>query len=433
MRRLLLLCMLFLTLMSGCRAPQDGKTRVRVIFWGAPEEVEIITNTIREWEKNHPDILVILEHATYNQYCEKILTQVAGDSGPDVIFTDITYFYTFQSHDMFLDLTPYVNQSKPPLTSRFFPEIMKPFTSDGKIYCIPRDIAPITCIYYNKGMFDEAGIPYPTDDWDWNKFLYTCRKLTVREGNNITRYGFFGVEWQNFVFSNGGRLVDNEDRPTRCALNSPEAREGLQFFHDLIYKEKVMPSPQQMAASGMSTVQYFINEKVAMYLTGIWETPQLRTLQEKAREEGKKFDWDIVQFPKGPDGTRGTRTGGSGYAILKTTKHPEASWEVVKALAGGGGQRELARTGLAQPADRMIAESEVWAGTTNIPSNRKTLNDAVRHVVFDPNHPKWSYFQMNVINREMELFLINRQDLDTTLKTIDANLNTALRKNAVKP
>jgi ABC-type glycerol-3-phosphate transport system substrate-binding protein len=424
--------MVLLILLAGCPAPQDGKTRIRVIFWGAPEEVEIITNTIREWEKDHPEILVILEHGSYNQYCEKILTQVAGDSGPDVIFTDIPYFYTFQSHDMFLDLTPFVNQTKPPLTSRFFPEIMKPFTSDGKIYCIPRDIAPITCIYYNKRMFEEAGIPYPTDDWDWNKFLYVARKLTVREGENISRYGFFGAEWPNFVFSNGGRIVDDEDNPTRCALNTPQARQGLQFYHDLIYKEKVMPSMQQMAASGMNTVQYFINEKVAMYLTGIWETPPLRTLQEKARKEGKKFEWDIVQFPKGPNGLRGTRTGGSGYAILKTTKHPEAAWEVVKALAGAGGQTELARTGLAQPADRTIAESEVWAGSTNIPSNRKTLNDAVRHVIFDPNHPKWPYFQMNIVNREMELFLINRQDLDTTIKAIEANLNTALRKNAAK-
>src|SRR6185503_5931935 len=115
MRRILLIVLtVFIGLFSGCRAKEDGKTRIRVTFWGAPEEVKIITNTIQNWEKDHPDIVVILEHASYPQYCEQILTQVAGESGPDVIFTDITYFYTFQSHDMFLDLTPYVNRSKPP-------------------------------------------------------------------------------------------------------------------------------------------------------------------------------------------------------------------------------------------------------------------------------------------------------------------------------
>lgn len=430
MRRILLIALaFFIGLFSGCRAPQDGKTRVRVTFWGGPEEVKIITDTIREWEKGHPDIVVILEHASYGQYCEQILTQVAGDSGPDVIFTDIPYFFSFQSHDMFLDLTPFVNRTKPPLTERFFPEIMKPFTRNGKIYCIPRDIAPITCIYYNKKMFEEAGIPYPTDDWDWNKFLYVCRKLTVRDGDHVSRYGFFGSSWENFVLSNGGRIVDSEEHPTRCALNSPQAREGLQFYYDLIYKEKVMPSSQQMAASGMSTAQYFVNEKTAMYHSGIWETPPLRTLQEQAKKEGKTFDWDIVQFPKGPGGKRGTRTGGSGYCILRTTKHPEAAWEVVKALAGPQGQTDLAKTGLAQPADRTIAESEVWAGTSNIPSNRKTLNDAVKYVIFDPNHPKWTYFNNTIITREMELYLIQRQDLDTTIKAICNGLDAALRKN----
>ena len=432
-RSLLLVLTLLFVLLAGCREPEDGKTRIRVTFWGVPEEKKIITDTIRNWEKNHPDIVVILEHASYPNYCEKILTQVAGDSGPDVIFTDIPYFFTFQSHDMFLDLTPYVNRTQPPLTSRFFPEIMKPFTRDAKIYCIPRDIAPITCVYYNKKAFQEAGIPLPTDDWDWNKFLYICRKLTRRDGERVTRYGFYGWEWVNFVFSNGGRIVDSEEHPTRCVLDSPEAREAIQFYHDLIYKEKVMPSPQQIAASGMNTAQYFANEVTAMYLTGIWETPQLKTLQEQAKKEGKSFDWDIVQFPKGPRGTRGTRTGGSGYAILRTTKHPDAAWEAVEALAGAQGQTDLARTGLAQPADSTIAESDVWAGTGNVPSNRKTLNDAVKYVVFDPYHPKWPYFQNNIVNREMELYLLNLQDLDTTIKAITADLNTALRKNAVQP
>jgi ABC-type glycerol-3-phosphate transport system substrate-binding protein len=431
-RTALLILTLLIVLFVGCRAPEDGKTRVRVTFWGSPEEVKIITDTIHEWERDHPDIVVILEHANYPNYCEKILTQVAGNSGPDVIFSDIPYFFTFEAHDMFLDLTPYVNRTKPPLTERFFPEIMKPFTRHGKIYCIPRDIAPITCIYYNKKLFDQAGIPYPTDDWDWDKFLYICRKLTVREGERVTRYGFYGWEWANFVYSNGGRLVDSEEYPTKCVLDTPEARRGLQFYHDLIYKEKVMPSPQQIAASGMNTAQYFANEVTAMYLTGIWETPQLRTLDEKAKEQGKDFKWDIVQFPKSPGGKRGTRTGGSGYAILRTTKHPEAAWEVVKALAGAKGQSDLARTGLAQPADRTIAESEVWAGTNNIPPNRKTLNDAVKYVVFDPSHPKWPYFQNNIVNRQMELYLINRQDLDTTIRNITTELNAVLRKNPVQ-
>ena len=433
MRRIFLLILTLMFAFAGCRAPEDGKTRVRVTFWGCAEEVKIINDTIRRWEKNHPDIVVILEPSYYPNYCEKILTQVAGDSGPDVIFTDITYFFTFQAHDMFLDLTPFVNQTHPPMTSRFFPEIMKPFSRDGKIYCIPRDIAPITCMYYSKKPFQDAGIPYPTDDWDWNQFLTICRKLTQRDGDRVTRYGFYGWEWGNFIFSNGGRIVDNEEHPTRCVIDSPQAREALQFYHDLIYKEKVMPSPQQLYASGMNTAQYFTNEKTVLYLSGIWETPQMRTLQEQAKEQGKNFEWDIVQFPKGPHGQRGTRTGGSGYAILRTTKHPDAAWEVVKALAGTEGQTDLARTGLAQPADRLIAEGAVWAGTNNIPSNRRTLNDAVKYVVFDPYHPKWIYFYNTILMRQIELYLINQQDLDTTVKAITAELNTALRKNAVKP
>ncbi|MBV9463183.1 MAG: sugar ABC transporter substrate-binding protein [Verrucomicrobiae bacterium] len=391
-------------------------------FWGAPEEVEIISSIIHEWEKSHPDIVVILEHGDYPNYVEKILTQVAGRAGPDVIFTDITYFYSFAAHDMFLDLTPYIAQTQPPLTARFFPEIMHQFTREGRVYCIPRDIAPITVIYYNKKAFQQVGLPPPTDDWDWAKFLDTSRRLTMRDGDRVVRYGYYGYEWANFIFSNGGSIVDNVDHPTRCTMDSPEAREALQFYYDLIYKERVAPSPATINASGMNQAQYFGSEKTAMYLSGIWETPQLLTLKTK-------FDWDIVPFPRGPKGLRGTRTGGSGYAILKTTTHPKEAWEVVKALAGPEAQTRMALTGLAQPADQTIALGPAWAKRQDPPKNRGMLNEAVKHIIFDPNHPKWSYFQNSIINPEIELFILGHQNLDQTVKNINVQLNTALRKS----
>src|SRR6185503_10150563 len=98
------------------------------------------------------------------------------------------------------------------------------------------------------------------------------------------------------------------------------------------------------------------NGKAAIYLSGIWEVPQLKTLQE----QNKNFEWDIVQFPKKHGENWRTRAAGSGYSILKTSRHPKESWEVVKALAGPDGQRMLGLTGLAQPADRQIAEGDAW-------------------------------------------------------------------------
>ena len=171
----------------------------------------------------------------------------------------------------------------------------------------------------------------------------------------------------------------------------------------------------------MDQAQYFVNQKVAMYLSGIWETPELLTLKSQ-------FKWDIAPFPKGPKGLRGTRTGGAGYAVLKTTKYPDVAWEVVKALAGDEGQKELAMTNLAQPAHQVIASGPAWALRRDPPRNRAMLNEAVKYIVFDPFHPKWSYLQNSIINPEMELYILQRQELDKTVKKITVQLNTALRK-----
>jgi multiple sugar transport system substrate-binding protein len=427
MRRLLafVVILAFTLQMAGCGSNEGAgkpkKTQVKVAFWGSPEEIEIITTTINNWQKDHPEVQVKLEHIPFGSYVSKILTEIAGRSGPDIIASEVNMFVSFADKDIFVDLKPFIDKDTTFNLNDFFPEVVDRYTVNGKVLGIPRDTAPFACIYYNKKLFDEAGVPYPTDDWDWNDMLDKAKKLTkLNKDGKVEVFGFYSDMWPNFVLSNGGKIVDDVKHPAKCLINSPESIDGLQYLVDLSHKYKVSPTSNTFRNLGLGVIQMFMMQKVAMFHSGIWETPLIR--------KAKDFDWDVAMFPKGPKGVRKFGTGGTAYGILKTTKNSEAAWEVLKALSGDDGQIMLAESGLAQPANKKIAEGEHFAGSSKPPLNKKMLNEAVKYCVYDPFNSKWREIRDLYINPEFDLMFNNLKPVKEAVDAIIPKANELLKE-----
>ncbi len=422
----------FLLCFTGC-SPDHSKSNtsgtadsnkpieIRVAFWGSPDEINITTEIINRWQKIHPDIIVKLEHTPYRGYADKLLTRIAGRAAPDIICTEVDLFVTFQSKNVLLDLTPYVGGDPEFDFKDFYPQIISRFTVDNKLYAVPRDTAPFACVYYNKKLFDEAKVPYPTDDWDMNDMLDKAKKLTkVDKDGRATQYGFYAWAWMNFVYSFGGSLVDDVKNPKTCTLNSRESEEGLQFYSDMINKYKVQPSVTVMTNLAMGVQGMFMTGRLAMFSSGIWETPGLRKIQD--------FDWDVVMFPKGPTGKRGFGTGGSGYCILKESRHPREAFEVIKALAGKEAQMALAETGLAQPAMMSIAMSSLWANDGKIPYNKKMLDSAMKYVIYDPFTPAWREAKEMYVIPELDLLFGGKKTAQSAVAAFINKVNYLIKR-----
>jgi len=409
---------------AGSKASKNlpQKTVVKIAFWGSPVEIDIIKNSTKEWEAQHPEIEVRFEHTPFGGYTSKILTRIAGGAAPDIIATEVNMFVSFASKGVLENLSPYLAKDTDFSIKDFFPEVVDWFTVDGKVLAIPRDTAPFACVFYNKDLFDREGVPYPEDDWTWEDMLAKAKALTKTDENGrITQYGFYGWAWQNFVYGAGGALVDDVKNPTKCLLGNPESKEGLQFYVDLINRYKVMPTPVAMANLGMGVDIMFSSGRLAMFLSGIWETPTLRT---------RKFRWDVAMFPVGPRGVRRFGTGGTGYAILKSSKNKEAAWLVVKALTGARGQEELAEKGLAQPARKAVSEGPAFAKNDGLPLNKKMLNEAVQYARYDPFHPMWRELEGKVITPELELLFNGRETVPEAMDKLVPEIDDALSQKS---
>jgi ABC-type glycerol-3-phosphate transport system substrate-binding protein len=400
-----------------------GKPTIKIAIWGGTDEIDMLTKIVNEWQQTHPEVIAKLEHIPGGSYTNKLLIQMAGGTAPDIMFVEVNIFVNFWAMDAFMDLKPFIAKDPDFKLDDFFPEVVDRFTIGGKLYCIPRDTAPFACVYYNKKLFDEAGVAYPTDDWNWSDLLDKAEKLTKRaEYNKITQYGFYGWTWENFVYSNGGGIVDDVANPKEFTLARKEAIEGLTFYADLINKYKVSPSPVEFGNLGMGAQQLFMSGKLAMYQSGFWESTLFKNI--------KDFDWDVAMFPEGPTGIRHFGTGGSGYCILKSTKYPELAWEIVKQLTNQKAQIALAEMGLAQPAIKSIAMGPYFAGSSAPPKNKGMLNEAVKYVTYEPFHIKWREIKELYLVPQLDLVFNGTETVENTISKVTPEANKLLKEKS---
>jgi multiple sugar transport system substrate-binding protein len=374
---------------------KNEETNLLVFSWGDLEENQVLIDLINDFMKLNPFITVALRRTPYVKYSEMVLAFLKG-RGPDVIFVEVNNFAEFFHQRILEPLDSYVKTDHLDF-SDFYPAVLDRFTSKGQTYVLPRDTAPWCLVYYNKSAFDEANVPYPKDDWNWDQFVETALKVQKKsQSGEVLRWGLIDDKLlpSAWIFSAGGSFADDVHQPTRWTFAvDPLTLKGIQFRYDLIHKYKVSLAPSKIAGFTESEgSDMFRFGSAAMYLSGLKWTPHFREITN--------FKWDVAMLPKGPDGDRAFATGGSGYAITRQSKNKEIAWKLVKYLTGEEAERKRMASGLAQPALRKMASSDLFLDRKD-PLNKKILIDAVQYVKYFPLCGNWQEVE-NLITTGLE-------------------------------
>lgn len=253
---------------------------------------------------------------------------------------------------------------------------------EGDMYAFPIFFVE-TIMYYNKDMFDAAGVDYPTTDWTWDDFLAASQALTIDENEDglMDQYGyyFFGryAHVESWVYQNNGRLLA-ADRTTF----EPDAAavETIEFLNSLINEYGVAPTPAEM--EGLDNP--FRTGLVAMWIDGIWNIGGNRDT------EGLNFG--ISTVPRGPQWEQDVAYGWADMvSIASTSANPEAAFDFVTCLAGEN--RTIERSGTTSiPSYRPLATSEAWLETDLLPENKGLALEWAENVgptTFTPGWGEW--------------------------------------------
>lgn len=361
--------------------------------WGSAEEMAVTRELVAEFEATHPNIHVEILHIP-DQYYQKLHILIAGGMAPDVIFTNSIYFPVYAGQGIFRDLTPYLAQSRSLKPSDFFPASLKAFTwtpaqGAGMLGAIPRDISDLV-VFYNRDLFQAAGVKDPEDAWTWEAFLEKARALTV-DADQDGHPEQFGVSfnrtpplfWLPFVWSAGGDLFSADF--SKVLLNSPEAIRGLTFYSD--WRNRYHIAPRQVESGSATMSQLFLQQKIAMMVSGRWSVPVFR--------EQAKFHWDVVPLPRGPAGSR-VGIDGSGYALSAQAAHPEAGWALIEFLTSRKALEKVTSSGLIVPARQDVAHSNVFLNPDASPKNSRAFIQVIADGVPTHTPPRWNEISENL-------------------------------------
>lgn len=316
--------------------------------WGDLAEQAVWQAMADDFNAANPDIKVKIDVSDQETYWEKLDGLFASQTPPDVFAMDTALYPDWQSRGMLLNLQPYIDAT-PGLLDGLFKNPLKVYQRDDGYYGLPRDFQA-TVMFYNKDLFDQAGLPYPSKDWTWDDLRAMAQTLTVDEnGDGIPeQYGFAcdlsDMEqcWSEAIWSYGGEVV-NDDH-TKTLIAEPAARQAWKLFYDMTFVDQSMPDSQALAELGDDP---FKTGKVAM-------TPMDHSTMPGYADTD--FQWDVLVMPAGP-ATQATSLDTTGLVVSKDSPYPNEAWEFIKYVLSPQGQKHLTQLGRTVPVNKLVAES----------------------------------------------------------------------------
>ena len=410
--------LLSVLLVVGCGSQSKDSTHTLVIScWGDEAEYAILSGLAKKFGSQNPGWSIQIQRTPYDEYITKLLTQSAGGVLPDVLFMGVDEALQFYPRGLLEPLDAYMEADKDFHLSDYFSESFEPFRFKGKLYVLPRDFGTISLVYYNKDLFERAGLKLPTDDWDWDEFLADARALTKRDASGRTSCWGFVDDWINpdpWVYSLGAYWTDSALHPAHWKFDDPLLARGIQYRADLTLKYHVAPNEADRTAMGaMGSADTFLNGQAAMFFSGIWKTPYLRQI--------KNFQWDVAMFPKGPTGKRGFWLGSACYGLSSSSKNKEMSWKLIKFMTGEEAERTFAATGFAVPAYRKVAESKAFLDDLP-PRNKKMILKSIPFGVWYPFAANWMELKDGVIRPELDRVWSGQETAVSACAKIQKNL-----------
>jgi multiple sugar transport system substrate-binding protein len=369
-----------------------------------------------------------------------LATQLAGGKGPDVV-GPVGIKGTNQFEGQWLDLAPLI-ESQHFDTSVYSAEAMKSQTDvDGKQVAIPFGVYP-SMVWYNKDLFDEAGIDYPPakfgdkyadgSDWTWDKLRELAKKLTLDSAgkdatdpafnpDKVVQWGYhpqFGDTLQHVGTMYGAGSFGADDKKT--AQIPPQWLQAWKDRHDMIWKDHSVPNAKQFNSDTLNKGNAFQTGKIAMATTHLWYQCCLKDSKNNALTF-----WDLAAMPS-YNGKITAPLHADTFRLMKGSQHPEAAFKVLAYFLTTANADLLKIYGsmpaiASQQDDFFKALDATW---TQHP-NWQVVKDALNYADV-PNHESWTPAFVKTDERagvlQTKINTDPKLDLDAEAKTMQADM-----------
>ncbi len=394
-RRMAGLAFLLLLVLSACRSFDSEQEKISFMVFGDPAEFNAYQELVDAFHQEHPEIEVELIHVpSQNDYRTRLATEFAASTPPDVTLMNYRRYAAFAAQDLLEPIGPYLDESELISEEDFYPVALQGFIWNSELICLPQNLSSLV-IYYNKDMFDAAGVPYPPDKWTWDEFLATAQALTrdLDGDGDIDQYGIgISPEVQRlapFVWQNGGPIVDDDIQARRTTFARPPSLEAFQWFVDLRQEHEVVPTRAEEAAQDSES--RFIAGTIGMFFNSRRGTPTYREIES--------FSWDVAPLPSRE--TSASILHSDAYCLSATAENKDAAWTFIEFANSVEGQTIVAGSGRTVPSLISVAESDAFLDPDQAPARSRVFLDAIPIVRLVPVLSTWDEIERTA-NEEID-------------------------------
>ncbi len=366
------------TVLAGCGGANDSGgsdagatgTITYFTFSAAPDHLADLDAIKAEFQQQNPGITVEVRTAAYADYFTALQTAIAGGTAPDTFELNYENFVTYARAGALLALDDQAKADRDYESGRVYPKALEAFNHQGKLYAVPSTFSNVV-LFYNKKLFDAAGVAYPTANWTWTDEKAAAEKLT-NKAEGI--YGDFQPvtfhEFYKALAQTGGSFLSADGK--KATFNDAKGLEAAQWL--LSKPGTVQPTVAEIGGKADFDTALFKSGKLAMWHNGIWQISGL------AGTAG--LDFDIVTEPGNKQKANAVFMNAT--AVSAKTSKATAAWKWARFL---GISQKTVQTRLASnwelPAVNDQAAFDTYLKQTP-PANRKAVFDALNNIALPP-------------------------------------------------
>lgn len=349
---------------------EPEKVTLKVALWDY-SNLEYYKTMFASFMEKYPNINIEPIEFAADEYDNTLTTQLGGKQDFDVVFTKGTYALSSliqQGHVLPLDELIAGDSS---FNKDNYQGLVDQLGLGGKIYGIPfrKDN---NMIFYNKDLFDAAGVEYPTDGMTMAEYHELAARMTSGTGNDKV-YGAHVHTWPSNVNQYARRIeaFDYLDKETYFSLK-PYYEEILAMQDEGLIQDYGSLKSSNIHYSGV-----FYNQQAAMLQMGSWFINMLC--------ENAKFNWGCCSLPNEKGTGNDVGVGGvTPVSIGAYGKHPEEAWKLITYICGEEGASVLAKAGIVpgygSPAIYQIFD-DIPKTHPNAPENLSAYLDLDKFVI----------------------------------------------------
>lgn len=407
-----------MTFLVGCKGGSTEtsgteKKKLTVSVWDN-DMSPMFTAVTEAFKAENPDVEIEFIDTQADEYDNKLTVMLSGgDSDPDVIFVkNAETQVTMQKKGQIMNLDEYIKKDNFDLSP--YGGIGEMLKMDGSNYTLPYRKDWYT-LYYNKDLFDAAGVAYPSEDMTWDEYEQLAKKMTSnKNGSNV--FGSHNHTWMALVSNWAVQDGKNDLMADDYSFLKPYYEQALRM-----QKEGTIQSYANLKTSSIHYVSSFEQGQVAMVPMGSWF---LTTLINDKEAGNFNFDWGVTRIPH-PQGVEAGTTVGSvtPVAINSKTDNADLAWEYVKFVTGEKGAEILADNGLF-PAYESESVTNKLAQIKGFPEDGKSALTTTGFVFDRPLHEKMASVR-KVIEEEHDLIMIGQETVDKGIENMNKRAKEA--------